>query len=363
MNYDTYKSKKYFPVLDSMRAISILLVISTHMSDNLSSDGVWSFLSGYTGVTVFFVLSGFLITMLSLREEEKDGSISIAAFYVRRFFRIVPLYFFALALVCLVVFNFGPTDMRNRLIAAIPYYLTWFNEFSPPAAFGQSWSLGIEEKFYIIWPFLGFVVLRRFPSQRLFVSVSILIFFESLHLSGLAPLMEHYRSIMVGCVMAICLHHKEIFRLIKSSGSGTPIFSYISLLFFIIMQFAYKPYEQIISIIYPYGVGVVLTGFVLSNDDKIKWLKFRPLTLIGERSYGIYLIHFLCIYAAEKLFMTGTGNLLISFMSMITAILISVFFAEILFHIIEKPMIKIGRNFSANISKYKKNYNVVSEIV
>src|SRR6516225_1632317 len=96
-SYVDYQRRKYLPELDGLRAISVLLVVSVHLHD---FETVWKWLAGWQGVTVFFVLSGYLITTLSLREEEQRGSLSLAAFYVRRSLRIFPLYYFVLAVYC-----------------------------------------------------------------------------------------------------------------------------------------------------------------------------------------------------------------------------------------------------------------------
>src|SRR5262249_10191392 len=101
LTFDKYQQRKYLDELDGLRALSVLMVVSVHMHDKPI---VWHWLGGWQGVTVFFVLSGYLITTLSLREEAKRGALSIPAFYIRRSFRIFPLYYFVLALYCLLIF-------------------------------------------------------------------------------------------------------------------------------------------------------------------------------------------------------------------------------------------------------------------
>src|SRR5437899_7858756 len=98
LTYEAGQERKYLPELDGLRAVSVLIVVSHHMHDR-----VWSWLSGELGVTVFFVLSGYLITTLSLREESHRGSLSLTAFYVRRSFRIFPLYYIILAAYCVLI--------------------------------------------------------------------------------------------------------------------------------------------------------------------------------------------------------------------------------------------------------------------
>src|SRR5262245_54772713 len=102
--YADYQRRKYLPELDGLRAISVLLVVSVHLHD---FESVWKWLAGWQGVTVFFVLSGYLITTLALREEGQTGALSLGAFYVRRSLRIFPLYFLTLAAYCILIFGLG----------------------------------------------------------------------------------------------------------------------------------------------------------------------------------------------------------------------------------------------------------------
>ena len=92
MTFERYKARKRIKELDGLRAIAVLLVVTVHMHDK-----VWTRLNGGLGVVIFFVLSGYLITMLALREEEARGGLDFTAFYIRRTFRIFPLYYVVLA--------------------------------------------------------------------------------------------------------------------------------------------------------------------------------------------------------------------------------------------------------------------------
>src|SRR5262249_24862992 len=150
--------RKYLPELDGLRAVSVLLVVSVHMHDR-----VWDWLAGGSGVTVFFVLSGYLITTLSLREEGQFGSLHLTAFYIRRCFRIFPMYYAVLVAYCLLILivHIDYDRKAQMLQGALPWYLVYMQEvpffYGVPDAGGvlqksnvpfyQSWSLGIEEKF------------------------------------------------------------------------------------------------------------------------------------------------------------------------------------------------------------------------
>ena len=173
--YDAYRARKYFPELDGVRALCVLLVVTVHLYD---ANERWWWLAGARGVTVFFVLSGYLITSLGLREEAERGTLSLAAFYVRRCCRLLPLYYLTLAAYCVLLFGLGVGGpaLRDTMAEALPYYVTYLQEipfFSLLVAEGRdlpffhSWSLGVEEKFYLAWPLLAFVLWRGLPRRRL----------------------------------------------------------------------------------------------------------------------------------------------------------------------------------------------------
>src|SRR5438034_420274 len=152
VTHEEYTGERYFRSLDGLRAISILLVLTWHVNSSL-----WAWLSGWEGPSIFFVISGFLITTLCLREEDRDGAVSMSAFFVRRACRILPIYFVVLAFYVLVDIGFNRQGQRGALLDALPYYVSYTNELAPGVGhlgtpFRLSWTLGIEEKFYLLWP-------------------------------------------------------------------------------------------------------------------------------------------------------------------------------------------------------------------
>ena len=106
------KSHGYIPQLDGMRALAVLLVVAAHVGSYFATNVLAAYELGGRGVTIFFVLSGSLITSLALKEEAARGRLSFRAFYIRRTFRIFPLYYLVLLLYCVLVLglNFVPTN-------------------------------------------------------------------------------------------------------------------------------------------------------------------------------------------------------------------------------------------------------------
>jgi peptidoglycan/LPS O-acetylase OafA/YrhL len=120
LSYEQYCERRYFEPLDGLRALSILLVVSVHLHDNLAY-GAWRWLQGEGGVGIFFILSGYLITTLALREEKERGRLSFKAFYTRRIWRIFPAYYFFVAVNTAVIYALGNGEARGSFGAALPY--------------------------------------------------------------------------------------------------------------------------------------------------------------------------------------------------------------------------------------------------
>jgi peptidoglycan/LPS O-acetylase OafA/YrhL len=167
LEFEQFQALRRFPVLDGVRAIAILLVFTAHPA----YEHFWPALHGPNGVTIFFVLSGFLITTLALREEARDGWLDLKGFYIRRICRIYPLYVVVLALYCVLILGLGMESARKTLfLDELPYYALGLPEHGlfvhgVIAPFDGAWSLGIEEKFYLLWPVLLVATARRLRSR------------------------------------------------------------------------------------------------------------------------------------------------------------------------------------------------------
>jgi len=141
---------KYRPELDGVRAVCILFTVANHMP------GAPPFINGSVGVDIFFALSGFLITTLLIAEKNETGSVKLNSFYVRRIFRIMPLYFLTIFLyilaACANSMLLHRSDELMDVLKAFPLLLTFNGEYRlDNFGFGHAWTLGIEEKFYLQW--------------------------------------------------------------------------------------------------------------------------------------------------------------------------------------------------------------------
>jgi peptidoglycan/LPS O-acetylase OafA/YrhL len=150
------------PSLDGLRALSILLVCVAHFSYTAGfpiRHDWWTVVYAHYGVRVFFVISGFLITSLLIREREKTGTINLKQFYIRRAYRILPAAYFYLVVITVV--SHQSLAYKDLFIAYT--YLTSYSLHQPWVLI-HLWSLSVEEQFYLVWPaamLLGFILARR----------------------------------------------------------------------------------------------------------------------------------------------------------------------------------------------------------
>jgi peptidoglycan/LPS O-acetylase OafA/YrhL len=316
MTYDDYRSLRRFPALDGLRAVSIVLVIFAH-----SRNEAISFASqGINGVVLFFVLSGFLITSLALREEARYGAVSLRAFMVRRAFRILPLYYAALAgyAVLVLVLHVDPREEAFR--QALPYYLFFFQEHVRFAGHGSftpfevSWSLGIEEKFYLVWPVLAFVALRHARNWRVPVAAFLAV------LSATAPMVLgrtglfflYYSAILCGCLIALLLHHRRTFAMAAWFGTA-PGLVVGALLTAGGYALTYAQYAQAGWVRYLCVVAlfpcfaVLVAGLVTTRLGVRAVFDWRPVVIIGQASYAAYLLHLIFLNGAEKMVPSSLG--------------------------------------------------------
>lgn len=164
-------SAAYIPSLDGWRAVAILIVLTSHL-------GLGHIVPGGLGVTIFFFLSGYLITTLLIQEHGRKGSISISNFYIRRALRLMPPLVTTLALIYSLTAtgitqgNVSLTGFTAQLLYFANYYYLFFDSGNTtPAGTGIFWSLAVEEHFYLIFPFLFSVLFRRSNGRTLVVAL------------------------------------------------------------------------------------------------------------------------------------------------------------------------------------------------
>ena len=147
----------YLPYLDGLRAVAVLLVLWAHfpfVTGSFVSEAFWkisqALRTGYIGVDLFFVMSGFLITRILLNERLSNGTISFRRFYINRALRIFPIYY-----ICIAIYALLYARHDGDLLSLVTYTFNVYKPLYPdPVALEHTWSLSVEEQFYLAWPFV-----------------------------------------------------------------------------------------------------------------------------------------------------------------------------------------------------------------
>jgi len=350
LSHEQYLAKRYFEPLDGLRALSVFLVASVHLSDTLLN-GTWLWLQGQGGVAAFFILSGYLITTLALREERQRGTLSLKAFYVRRTLRIFPGYYYFIVLLTVLVLASGSGPTSEMWFSAFPYYVSYLGEFAPRAHFVHSWSLGIEEKFYLLWPLLCFVVLKGKPMVRLAAAALLSFVLPLLPFDSIWTDWNTYPRILFGCLLALLLHDATAYAVLQRWAAGWR--AWIGLGIAVAAHFSsdHVPLSSggVIEAVYTLSVGLVLIGLVAGNLPWSRPLSWAPVRFVGQRAYGIYLLHVLCIWGVEGLLPSDSIPVVGPAVTYLVAFLVSVGVADVLYRLIERPGVRAGHRMSDKI--------------
>ncbi len=329
----------YFPALDGVRAYCVLLV----MFDHLKSNGhTVKWLDGHLGVDLFFILSGFLITTLLRREQSFRGKVDFRGFYWRRFFRIVPVYAVVLMLYVVICQAHSQADKWVQFKGGLPYFLTMMNEYAwepnKGSVFLHTWSLGIEEKFYLLWPILFFVRGRTMLARWLIVGGLFVVV-------GVAPLLGHgylaraYFGLLMGCVMGIVLsapYAVWVFGWLRKLPPG------VALMIFGCGFWAVHLSKSLLPVFS--AVAVVFLSSLLARESWLTRLHaWGPLVWVGKRSYSMYLVHVVCLNAIETRVNIDSGWRAAAVLA--AAFGLTAVTAEVLYRLIETPGREFGRRY------------------
>ena len=343
-NPATFENTKYFPSLDGVRALCVLLVMFNHVHAPVPG---W--IVGYLGVDVFFVLSGFLITTLLLRERNRSGRISLKGFYIRRFFRIVPVYLFTVLLYFIAVHVARDPVKIAEFQAALPWLLSFLQEYRPESAgnvLGHAWTLAIEEKFYVFWPLL-LILLYPF---RIGAAVLLAAIFIAILLLFPHTFARSYDGLLIGAALAISLEGPTKSRLAPRM-SAVPAWLTCML---VAMTYIVTAHDNRFVLFFAGSVALFIASLILRVGRLRSVLESSILVFIGKRSYAIYLIHVLSIDTVERLvprFLPSNAFLLVGI-----AYLVSIAGASVIYAAIEQPSISLGRHLSNRMAQRRPLY-------
>ena len=296
----------YQPALDGVRALAVAAVLGFHLGISWMS-------GGYLGVSVFFTLSGFLITSLLLAEHHRKGMVDLPGFYQRRARRLIPAGLLVLGLVCIAVgvgLLEAPTIFRRQVFAAMFQVLNWSLLFSnqsyadlfrAPSPIVHYWSLGIEEQFYLLWPLALVVILRLLHRwaipHRLLLVVSGLWLVFAISAPLTAVLWSHDAAyyatwaraseVLAGAILAVVLRRRRMPDWMKWL---VPVMLALMAVLVVVTPagrgWAFDGWLPVFSII-----SLLLVAGLQVPSRFTHALSWRPLVWMGGISYGLYLFH------------------------------------------------------------------------
>lgn len=352
------KKRRYIKELDGIRAIAVIMVLAYHLKLAL-------FKSGFLGVTVFFVLSGYLITGILISEVEEEGTIDLKNFWLRRIRRLVPavmsmavVIIFVSAVVNRIIFTKGCKDFLASVLGFNNWWqifnkVSYFEAAGVPSPFTHCWSLAIETQFYLIYPLILLGIYKLVKSRGegranrglLFAGVTLLLALISVILMIVLfdPQQDASRvyygtdtrafSLLFGALLAILWEYRMVPR--RLSASVNMVLGSVSFAVLLVMTIAINGSS---NFWYRGGqfVGTILTVLVIYTVSGRKtWLSrflSNPvLKWIGDRSYSIYLWHYPIILLISK-------GIKASWWITLIEIVLSVVLAELSYRFIETPI-------------------------
>jgi peptidoglycan/LPS O-acetylase OafA/YrhL len=361
------ESATYIPAIDGLRAISILGVMASHGVNCLTP--IFGE-AGWFGVNIFFVISGFLITRLALAEISSSTRFEIRRFYLRRFLRICP------ALWCLLFFYalVNPFHLAvNRSLSSIAIAAAFLTDYDLAFNWGHSlnsglefcWSLGVEEKFYLVFPLL--LTLRpRVPIHLVFLFALIVVqIWRTFVVSTDAELLRlssafdtRCGEILVGCYAASLLSFQErIKKLVSILGNSlSSLLLFAGLWYWMRCMFHLKDYVDVsvarslwlyLTPLLVISVALLLMSFSIAqasggSNFVAKILSVRPLVWIGKLSYSMYLWHTVAFLYVR----TVMGDSGIT--SDLAKILLTVLIAAMSYYLIERPFLSLKNRWQAS---------------
>jgi peptidoglycan/LPS O-acetylase OafA/YrhL len=375
------KPRVFFPNLDGLRFVCFFMVFLFHINksvtenyaaNNLPIPGFFKvfsllFQNGNLGVNFFFVLSGFLITFLLIKEKEYTGRIHVGNFYVRRILRIWPLFYLCV-FIGFVIFPYvahlvgvsGPETARPL------FYVLFINNFDVVAnghpkslVLGILWSIAIEEQYYLSWPLLlSFLPLRYFKHACIFILIGSLVFrfiyrdqpdvlyFNTLAvigdmaLGGLFAYLTSYPNKFLNYVT-----NMSRLQIVAIYVIAVGLFLLRRKLFYGGFPFSSVPERLIIAFFF----GMIIVEQNFSKHSFYKFSRFKLMSKLGIYTYGLYCLHFIGIYAALAIITQAGGNhfsLLTNLVMAVLALFITIGLSLLSYHLFEKRFLTLKDRFA-----------------
>lgn len=360
------KKTKYLPSIDSLRAIAVIAVIIYHIDANYLP-------GGFLGVDLFFVLSGYLISSLIIKEYKSTGTVNLYNFYVRRARRLLPAVYFMITVVLIIITLFNGVLLKKSYLDALFGYiyssnwwyifhkLDYFDSFGSQSPFKHLWSLAIEEQFYMFFPLIFLIFNRKSKSNNgnsklnknfIYVVLSLILVSLISHilLFDINNINRIYFgtdtrafSLLVGVVGAILYPMDRLSeRTTKKDNMIYSIVSIVSILVLIGIMINTSEYN---TWLYRGGfllVAIIGLIIIISSGRQYtfmsKLLSFKPFVFIGKISYSLYLWHFPILVVTTPVSEIGNPNLFYVTLRIVLIFLV----ATGSYMFVETPIRKLG---------------------
>ncbi|MDP2138259.1 MAG: acyltransferase [Candidatus Didemnitutus sp.] len=344
---------RYFPSLDGLRTIAVGIVLAAH-------GGLSYFRSGGVGVDIFFVLSGFLITSILAAECHTSGTVSLRNFYARRFLRLAPALVLMCAFAAAAMLLMGQHFPATEIALSLSYTINWARAFYDVdyGWFNHTWTLAIEEQFYLLWPLVVIVLDRvtRRPALKaaIFVGLALVVAVYRARMVGIFSderinyaLDTRMDSLMTGAALAYLVRSLPGGKLPDRVGRflGQIVAPFALAVLFAIPQVVtwYSPWMGWIGYsIVAVCSALVIADLVAGGHSRLeRILSTRPMVYVGRISYGIYLFH-LPVYHLVELAAPGASLLA----KLPFKLAVSIGLAAASYSLVEKQFLRLKSRFA-----------------
>lgn len=346
--------KEFRKDVQGLRALSVLLIFFAHA-------GIDAFSGGFIAVDVFFVISGYVITGLLLREYEKSGKIKLISFYGKRILRLMPALLIFVVVSLLFSMAFLPPSQQLYQYGAATASIAWFSNiyffafdfdyFSPAIKenmFLHTWSLGVEEQFYLLWPLLVVWMLKKSkegPKVQFLNLISFVAFLSvAFHVLVSQNSQDAAFYLMPARVWQFSIGGAVVYwhmNFIASVDIPKPKFIFfagalVGLLLIILSAIFFDehtPYPSWRSMIPSIGAGMVLFFYIPDKASYVThFLSLKPMVWLGNLSYSFYLWHWMVLFSFAKL------KLFVYGLNAVSAIIITLLLSVISYYLVEMPL-------------------------
>jgi peptidoglycan/LPS O-acetylase OafA/YrhL len=308
---------RYIPAIDGLRAVAVIAVMLYHLGFDWIP-------GGFLGVDLFFVISGYVITRLLLDSIQRSGGLDLKAFYIARVRRLLPPLLFMIILTTIFVGSWAPDTMR-RFLADTPFAIfggmnwwlvfretDYFESIGRPPLLQHTWSLGVEAQFYLVWPLILLLVLKYFGKNKIPGAALIIAAFSGISLLLVSLQIDaandsqvshvyfgtdtHSIGLFLGAALAVKWIPQNLNETVSKKAQdfidGIGVFGLLGIIaaFLFVQESDPTLYKIAFPLAGIFGCAI-LTSIVHPASRFAPILSSKPFVWIGERSYAIYLWH------------------------------------------------------------------------